>query len=336
MMSKRSILKDFLAYEKLLYIRFTKLTSEDEILSKSFDELGVKDDFSYKIEYFLDDDFTHVFLTQRENVSSKDFLIPEPLLFGVYFNKAESLNNLVLLFKKQYIVLIDYVGSDFKNCKILPLNAYNETYQAKLQNIYENIISIDDTKNISIFRKLESKLLYPKLLEEISFTKINFAKKESLVYFKSYSFKALLLFFCGVFLAMMYPSYLYIQALSNTKENFQLKSLIQNESEKLKHLQLQQKTNEVILKTQNENQKKIKSLQKIYSHTLCYRDFYNFLSVLNFYQIPIEALSIKDNIFTIELIKDDDFYDEFKKYSFILKNKEVKHGKTILVFEKNL
>ncbi|EGK7501699.1 hypothetical protein IO412_001289, partial [Campylobacter lari] len=44
----------------------------------------------------------------------------------------------------------------------------------------------------------------------------------------------------------------------------------------------------------------------------------------------------KNNDFIIELKNDYEFYEDFKKHHFVLKNKEVNNGKITLVFEKSL
>ncbi|HEC1768485.1 TPA: hypothetical protein R1730_000710, partial [Campylobacter lari] len=116
MMSKKIIKKDFLTYEKLLYVKLANPISEDEILKKSFEELGLKDDFSYELKYFQDKSFTHVFLCKYEDILDVDYVIPEPLLFEVYFRNDTNSENLALLFKKKYIVLVEYLGCEFQNC----------------------------------------------------------------------------------------------------------------------------------------------------------------------------------------------------------------------------
>ncbi|EJV5919885.1 hypothetical protein N7I32_000585 [Campylobacter lari] len=336
MMSKKIIKKDFLAYEKLLYIKFANSISEDEILKKSFEELGLKDDFSYKLKYFQDKSFTHVFLCKYEDILDIDYVIPEPLLFEVYFKNDVNSENLALLFKEKYIVLVEYLGCDFQNCKVIPLNVYDKIYEEKLKNTYKHIISIDDTQNLSSFDKFNSNIFYQKLLKNCVQVKINLTNKEKINHLKSFSFKILLAFACGVLLALAYPLYLYTQ--KSFYENIKIKyeNLIKKQDDILEQAKINQKQNQEFKKLQEENKLKIYLLQKFYANALCYKDFYDFLRVLNSHQAYIEALYVKNNDFIVELKNDYEFYEDFKKHHFVLKNKEINHGKTTLVFEKSL
>ncbi|MCV3373586.1 hypothetical protein L8V80_01415 [Campylobacter lari] len=335
MMSKKTILKDFLAYEKLLYIKFANPISEDEILKKSFEELGLKDDFSYKLKYFQDKSFTHVFLCKYEDILDIDYIIPEPLLFEVYFKNNTNSENLVLLFKEKYIVLVEYLGCDFQNCKVIPLNVYDKIYEEKLKNTYKHIISIDDTQNLSSFDKFNSNIFYQKLLKKCDQVKINFTNKEKINHLKSFSFKILLAFVCGVLLALAYPLYLYAQKSFYENEKTKYENLIKKQDDILEQVKINQKQNQEFKKLQEENELKVDLLQKFYANTLCYKDFYDFLRVLNSHQACIEALHVKNNDFIIELKNDYEFYEDFKKHHFVLKNKEVNNGK-ITLFLKNL
>ncbi|EAI4440425.1 TPA: hypothetical protein R1763_000525 [Campylobacter lari] len=336
MMSKKIIKKDFLTYEKLLYIKLTNPISEDEILKKSFEELGLKDDFSYELKYFQDKSFTHVFLCKYEDILDVDYVIPEPLLFEVYFRNDTNSENLALLFKKKYIVLVEYLGCEFQNCKVMPLNTYSKIYDEKLKNTYKNIISIDDTQNLSSFDKFNSNTFYQKLLKKHDRVKIDFANIAKINHLKSFSFKILLAFTCGILLALVYPLYLYTQKSFYEKEKIKYENLIKNQDDILEQAKINQKQNHEVEKLQEKNEQKIDLLQKFYANTLCYKDFYNFLKVLNSHQSYIEALYIKNNDFIIKLNKDYDFYDDFKKYHFVLKNKEINDEKITLVFEKSL
>ncbi|MBT0826717.1 hypothetical protein KJQ85_06555 [Campylobacter lari] len=58
--------------------------------------------------------------------------------------------------------------------------------------------------------------------------------------------------------------------------------------------------------------------------------------ILSIIYAYIEALHVKNNDFIIELKNDYEFYEDFKKHHFVLKNKEVNNGKITLVFEKSL
>lgn len=336
MMSKKVIKKDFLAYEKLLYVKLTNPISEDEILKKSFEELGLKDDFSYKLKYFQDKSFAHVFLCRYEDILDIDYVIPEPLLFEVYFKNDTNSKNLALLFKKKYIVLVEYLGCNFQNCKVMPLNSYNKIYDEKLKNTYKNIISIDDTQNFSSFAKFHSNIFYQKLLKNCDQIKINFTNKEKINHLKSFSFKILLAFICGVLLALVYPLYLYTQRSFYENEKTKYENLIKKQDDILEQVKINQKQNQEFKKLQEENELKVDLLQKFYANALCYKDFYDFLRVLNSHQAYIEALHVKNNDFIIELKNDYEFYEDFKKYHFVLKNKEINHGKITLVFEKSL
>ncbi|MCR8685751.1 hypothetical protein [Campylobacter sp. 1569] len=336
MMSKKVIKKDFLAYEKLLYVKLTNPISEDEILKKSFEELGLKDDFSYKLKYFQDKSFAHVFLCKYEDILDIDYVIPEPLLFEVYFKNDTNSKNLALLFKKKYIVLVEYLGCNFQNCKVMPLNSYNKIYDEKLKNTYKNIISIDDTQNFSSFVKFHSNIFYQKLLKNCDQIKINFTNKEKINHLKSFSFKILLAFICGVLLALVYPLYLYTQRSFYENEKTKYENLIKKQDDILEQVKINQKQNQEFKKLQEENELKVDLLQKFYANALCYKDFYDFLRVLNSHQAYIEALHVKNNDFIIELKNDYEFYEDFKKHHFVLKNKEINHGKITLVFEKSL
>ncbi|EAJ1254287.1 hypothetical protein A0Y59_03640 [Campylobacter lari] len=335
-MSKKTILKDFLVYEKLLYIKFANLISEDEILKKTFEELGLKDDFSYKIKYFKDNSFIYVFLCRYEDILDIDYVIPEPLLFEVYFKNDTNSENLALLFKEKYIVLVEYLGCNFQNCKVISLNIYDKIYEEKIKNTYKNIISIDDTQNLSSFDKFNSNIFYQKLLKNCDHAKINFTNKEKTNHLKSFSFKILSSFTCGVLLASAYPLYLYTQKSFYEKEKIKYENLIKNQDDILEQVKINQKQNQELKKLQEENEQKVDLLQKFYTNTLCYKDFYDFLRVLNSHQGYIEALYVKNNDFIIELKNDYEFYEDFKKYHFVLKNKEINNGKITLVFEKSL
>ncbi|MPB99525.1 hypothetical protein A0Z09_005640 [Campylobacter subantarcticus] len=336
MMSKKTISKDFLAYEKLLYIKFANPISEDEILKKSFEELGLKDDFSYKLKYFKDNFFVYVFLCNYEDILDIDYIIPEPLLFEVYFKNDTNGENLALLFKEKYIVLVEYLGCNFQNSKVIPLNVYDKIYEEKLKNTYKNIISIDDIQNFSSFDKFNSNNFYQKLLKNCEQVKINFTNKENINHLKSFSFKILSVFACGILLALAYPLYLYTQKSFYEKEKIKYENLIKKQDDILEQAKINQKQNQELKKLQEENKQKIDLLQKFYINTLCYKEFYDFLKVLNFHQAYIEALYVKNNDFIIELKNDYEFYEDFKKYHFVLKNKEINNGKITLVFEKSL
>ncbi|EMS7183425.1 hypothetical protein WK198_000085 [Campylobacter lari] len=336
MMGKKIILKDFLAYEKLLYIKFANPISEDEILKKSFEELGLKDDFSYKLKYFQDNSFTYVFLCKYEDILDIDYVIPEPLLFEAYFKNNTNNENLALLFKEKYIVLVEYLGCEFQNCKVMPLNIYDKIYEEKLKNTYKHIISIDDTQNLSSFDKFNSNIFYQKLLKNCDQVKINFTNKEKTNHLKSFSFKILLAFVCGVLLALAYPLYLYIQKSFYENERTKYENLIKKQDGILEQVKINQKQNQGFKKLQEENELKVDLLQKFYTNTLCYKDFYDFLRVLNSHQSYIEALHVKNNDFIIEFKNDYEFYEDFKKHHFVLKNKEVNNRKITLVFEKSL
>ncbi|EGK8076929.1 hypothetical protein IO383_001391, partial [Campylobacter lari] len=257
MMSKKTILKDFLAYEKLLYIKFANPISEDEILKKSFEELGLKDDFSYKLKYFQDKSFTHVFLCKYEDILDIDYIIPEPLLFEVYFKNDVNSENLALLFKEKYIVLVEYLGCDFQNCKVIPLNVYDKIYEEKLKNTYKHIISIDDTQNLSSFDKFNSNIFYQKLLKNCDQVKINFTNKEKINHLKSFSFKILLAFVCGVLLALAYPLYLYTQKSFYENEKTKYENLIKKQDDILEQVKINQKQNQEFKKLQEENELKV-------------------------------------------------------------------------------
>ncbi|AJC86242.1 hypothetical protein CAQ16704_0781 [Campylobacter sp. RM16704] len=334
MMSKKNIKKDFLAYEKLLYIKFANPISEDEILKKSFEELGLKDDFSYKLAYFYNKHQTYVFLTKYENIldyNDYNTLIPEPLLFEAYFNQDID-KNLILIFKDKYIVLIEYLGQQFLNCKTLPINIYNINYEQKIKSDYRNIISINDVKNISSFKKIDSEKLYYDLLNSNTDFSINFASKEKKLFYKSLSFKIICSFVFGILLALIYPLYLHIHNLTIEKkiENYE-KVLIEEKNTLEYSIQKQN-----IIDIQNKNKEKNQLLYEFYKNTLCYKDFYNFIKVLNVHKSTIESLYFKENIFNIELTRDYNFYNDFKKYGFILKNKEINNEKINLYFEKNI
>ncbi|ELZ2501275.1 hypothetical protein TX369_000776, partial [Campylobacter lari] len=119
-------------------------------------------------------------------------------------------------------------------------------------------------------------------------------------------------------------------------EKIKYENLIKKQDDILEQAKINQKQNQEFKKLQEENELKVDLLQKFYANTLCYKDFYDFLKVLNSHQAYIEALYVKNNDFTIELKNDYEFYEDFKKHHFVLKNKEVNNGKITLIFEKSL
>ncbi|WP_139425303.1 hypothetical protein [Campylobacter armoricus] len=334
-MNKKKINNNYINYEKLLYINFPNLLNEDEILIKSFKELGIKDDFSYKLAYFYNEQHTHVFLTKFENILDYDVLIPEPLLFEAYFNQKIS-KNLVLIFKNKYIVLVEYLGNQFQNCKTIPNSIYNINYEQQLKNNYENILSVNDVKSISGFKKNDSNILYFELLQSNINFKINFALKEEKLIYKTLSFKILSSFIFGVLFALIYPLYLYFHGLTIENEIERYENILVEEEATLKHFKQKQKQTLNLINMQNENNEKNQYLYDFYKNTLCYKDFYNFIKILNIHKSLIEKLIFKDNVFQIELTKDYNFYDDFKKYGFILKNKEINNEKINIYLQKNI
>ncbi|AJC84654.1 hypothetical protein IMC75_07230 [Campylobacter peloridis] len=337
MMNKKEYKKTFIPYEKLLYVKFKEKIQEEEILTKCFEELGIKDDFSYKLLYFYEKEYTHAFLLKYQDIlSDYDMLIPEPLLFSAYFMANKLEKNLVLIFKEKYIVLIEYNADLFCDCKSIPIGVFNKNFEEKLKNSYGNIISIDDVDNISSFKKLKSNDLYKKLLNNNDNFKINFSQKRNISFLKSCSFKFIISFILGVLLACIYPLYLFFEFSFIKNETLVLEQSLQEQVQIFKQIKQRQSQKENSIKQQDEIKNKIQNLKAFYANSLCYKDFFDFIGILNLHQSYIESLSINDNNFIIEVLKDYDFYDDFKQKQFILKNKEINNGKINLFFEKHI
>ncbi|WP_165955934.1 hypothetical protein [Campylobacter volucris] len=324
--------KTFLPYEKLLYIKFHTILKEDEILLKSFEELGIKDDFSHKIIYFYEDQATHVFLAKYEDIP-KDyaFVIPEPLLFIAYLQKYKLHGKtLFLVYKEKYAVFIEYLEDKLQSCHTLPLSKMD--YIQNTKESYTNVIKIDGVK----FSNFQDENLYKNLLDiDVDF-KLNFSSYKKFNLSECLSFKFLLTFVLGVLIALVVLGFLMIKNHNIQQDILNLKSSLKDQDSAFKLLKEKQQQNDKLSQEYAKTTERIENLNQFYSNVMCYKSFYEFIKILNSNQANIESLKIHDKKFIIEISQDFDFYDEYKNQGFILKNKEVHNGKIILYFEKNI
>ncbi|MCR6590686.1 hypothetical protein [Campylobacter insulaenigrae] len=334
MMNKSPKTKTFLSYEKLLYVKFQEKIKEDEILTKSFNELGIFDDFSYKLVYFYEDNATHIFLAKFDDIlKDYSFIIPEPLIFIAYIKKYRIKGkNLFLVYKEKYVILVEYQDDRFQFCQTILLIKLDLNFKEKLKISYENVIEIDGIN----FTCDQNMNLYKDLLDINVDFKLNLSSNKKFKLKECLSFKFLIALISGSFIAFLIILFVLIKNYFIQKEIAKMEILISEQKQSFNFIKEKEKHRDKISQEYDEILQKINTLKIFYNDTVCYKHLYNFIKVLNLHNIFIESLEIEKNKFVIEISRDYEFYDDYKKYNFILKNKEIYDDKVKLFFEINL
>lgn len=325
----------YIEFDKLLYLKFQKIIDENELLQKSFEELGIKDENSYKMVYLHTLNQTFVFLTQIQNTKEQEILIPEPLIFLGFFKENYQNEKIAfLVFKEQYALLVEYNKQNFYDAKSIPLHIIDEQYIQKLKNNYKEIFSINNHFFKSL-TKLEDLYQKDNIYEIFLNSNTNF-----MLYFSNhkntyFSIKVFAFLFLGILVALTYFAFLATQNHFHKKQIQNFNTLIKQQKYEIKKIE-QIKKDEQIKKQNIKNaSNKANILKEFYKNSLCYKDFYDFIKILNQHKAQVQNLQIDNNVFSIEFLNDYDFYDDFKNKNFKLKNKEIHNGKIKLIYEKN-
>lgn len=351
---------DYISLDKLYYTQENKIEDEDALFEKALKEFKLEPAFEYQMSLFKEENNTHIFLTHIQNLSSKNFLYPQVLIFKPLAEKIQKNHFAVLVFENNFSFLAFYQNASFYALKNLPQCTLLEleTMDTKQREEFflklleqgrilellrhyksEALISFNDHFNFKTYlkndmRTFDLKDFYSeeslKKLSELSVYHLkaesNFIKtlKKERFTLKIFGFFILIFFISLGFLALKdYPVYQENQKIKLNNEKLQDNfSDLSKEEEKLKK---EIKNLELSLK---EQEGKTNLKQELLAEVVKERDFENksfilaqFIKILNQEQIQISFLKIQKTQLSFKIVQEKDFQKTLKLFE---NNKEFK------------
>lgn len=344
---------DYISLDKLYYTQEDKLKDEDILFEKALKEFKLEPAFEYQMSLFEEENNTHIFLTHIQNLSAKNFLYPQVLIFKPLAEKIQKNHFAVLVFENNFSFLAFYQNASFYALKNLPqctlleletmdtkqredffLKLLEQARILKLLKHYksEALVFFNDKFNFNTYLKNDMKTFdlkdfYPKeslkKLSELSIyhlkAEANFIKtiKKERFALKIFGFFILIFFVSLGFLALKdYPLYKENQKMKLNNEKLQDNfSNLNKEEEKLKK---EIKNLEFSLKEQENKTNLKQELLAIVTKESHFEDksfiLAQFIKALNQEQIQISFLKIQNTQLSFKIVQKKDFQKALKLF----------------------
>ncbi|WP_291952688.1 hypothetical protein, partial [Campylobacter sp.] len=250
-------------------MKFQEKITEDEILVKSFNELGVSDDFSYKLVYFYEDGLTQVFLAKFEDIlKDYDFIIPEPLIFIAYVKKYNIKGKILfLVYKEKYAILIEYQNDKFQSCQTIPLIRLDLKFKENLKISYKYIVEIDGIN----FSSEKNTNLYEDLLDTNIDFKLNLSSYKKFSLKECLSFKFFIAFASGSLVALSIVLFMLFKNYYIQKEITKMEILVSEQKDSFKLVREKERNKDKLSQEYDIILQKINNLKIFYDDAICYK-----------------------------------------------------------------